>query len=478
MIDIFSKESSILVIGDVMLDRYYTGDTHRISPEAPVPVVKIGDSNDIVGGAANVALNAITLNAKTSLLGICGNDSNADILNQSLISSGIICKLHRVSDKPTITKTRIMSRHQQLIRLDKEECFSEIDLQNFIDNCLPQIVGHKVVVLSDYAKGAINYPESIIAECNKNSIPVLIDPKGKDYSKYKGATILTPNMFEFEEVVGECKSEEEIVSKAYMLIEQLALGAILLTRSEKGMILFELGELPIYFAAQARDVFDVTGAGDTVIATLATCLAAGASMKQSAKIANIAAGIVVLKMGTATVSIGEIHDVLNNVSANQNTSVVGTEELCALIKSAHDTNEKIVMTNGCFDILHPGHVSYLQKAKEQGDRLIVAVNSDNSVKRLKGEERPINNLESRMAVLAGLSSIDWVVSFSEDTPEILISTLLPDVLVKGGDYTVEQVAGASTVISNGGEVKILNFEVGCSTSAIVKSIQNRKKDKK
>lgn len=470
--DIFSKKSNVLVIGDVMLDRYFHGDTGRISPEAPVPVVKMQGTKDILGGAANVALNAATLNSQLALMGVCGNDQDAGILEQELKHFEINAQLHRVDGKPTITKTRVISRHQQLLRLDQEETFPQDEIEKFTEQCSLAITGQDAVVLSDYAKGALDYPQAIIKACNANHIPVLIDPKGKDYAKYTGATLLTPNMSEFIDVVGECNSEDEIIHKAWQLVKDLELKALLLTRSEKGMTLFEVGNDPVYFAAQARDVFDVTGAGDTVIATFAACLAAGVSMTESARIANIAAGIVVQKMGTAVVTIGEIHDVLNKISAHQKSGVMTKKELKQAFSLAHSTNETIVMTNGCFDILHPGHVSYLQNAKKLGDRLIVAVNSDNSVKRLKGSSRPINKLEHRMAVLAGLGAVDWVVSFSENTPEELISEFIPDVLVKGGDYTVEQIAGAKAVMENGGEVKILNFEDGCSTSAIVEAIQN------
>src|SRR5699024_7403604 len=300
-----------------------------------------------------------------------------------------------------------------------------------------------------------------------------IDPKGTDFERYRGATLLTPNMSEFEAVVGTCHSEQEIVDKGLALIKQFDLTALLVTRSEKGMTLIRPQQEAFHLPTQAQEVFDVTGAGDTVISVLGTAIADGRSLEEACYLANVAAGIVVGKLGTSTVSTVELENAIHRRSEN-GFGIMSEQELKQAVAKAKARGEKIVMTNGCFDILHPGHVSYLANARKLGDRLIVAVNSDASVKRLKGEQRPINNLETRMAVLAGLASVDWLVAFEEETPQRLISEILPDLLVKGGDYKPEEIAGSKEVWANGGDVKVLNFENGYSTSNMIKKIQSLK----
>jgi D-beta-D-heptose 7-phosphate kinase/D-beta-D-heptose 1-phosphate adenosyltransferase len=331
-----------------------------------------------------------------------------------------------------------------------------------------------VIVLSDYKKGALQSAPSMIAAARAANKTVLVDPKGTDFSCYRGATLLTPNLHEFEAVVGECKDEQTLVQKGMALIEALDLQALLVTRGEHGMTLLQRGEQqhPLHLPAQAREVFDVTGAGDTVIATLAASMAAGIALPQAVVLANIAAGIVVGKLGTATISGPELRQALRQAHGI-GRGVMTEEQLLAAMDDARNHGEKIVFTNGCFDLLHPGHVTYLEDAKKLGQRLVVAVNSDASVKRLKGEGRPIQSAESRMAVLAGLEAVDWVVVFADDTPERLLQLLKPDVLVKGGDYTPEQVVGASIVRAYGGEVAVLSFVDQCSTTSIVKTILSR-----
>jgi D-beta-D-heptose 7-phosphate kinase/D-beta-D-heptose 1-phosphate adenosyltransferase len=297
-----------------------------------------------------------------------------------------------------------------------------------------------------------------------------VDPKGADFSLYRGATLITPNLNEFEAVVGPCADEHELVSRGNVLIKDQQLDALLVTRGEHGMTLLRGGEKELHLPTQAREVFDVTGAGDTVISVMAVALGAGASLPDATALANLAAGIVVGKLGTATVSLPELR---RTVQEHQNTGsgVVSEEQLVVMVEDARVHGESIVMTNGCFDILHAGHVAYLERAKQQGDRLIVAVNDDNSVRQLKGPGRPVNSCERRMAVLAALGSVDWVVPFSEDTPERLICRLLPDLLVKGGDYKPEDIAGYRCVKDNGGDVRVLGFEDGCSTSDIIDVIR-------
>lgn len=461
--------NNVLVIGDLMLDKYWHGSTDRISPEAPVPVVKVKNVDIRAGGAANVALNIAALNSSVHLGGLVGRDAEAGELEAVLIERNVKLSLLQSDTSPTISKLRIMSRHQQLLRLDQEEVFSAADAQKVAEQMAGWLMDVKVVILSDYAKGTLQQCSALITQAIDAGCKVLIDPKGTDFSKYRGATLLTPNMSEFEAVVGQCHSEEDVVSGAASIIRDYQLEALLVTRSEKGMTLFFPDREPVYFAANAQSVFDVTGAGDTVIATLAAGLASGLNLPDAVEIANIAAGIAVSKLGTETVSLTELNAAIERYFGDEYQKVVQEDQLLTLLQRAKASGQSIVLTNGCFDILHPGHVSYLTQAKKLGDKLIVAVNSDASVSRLKGPSRPINDLEHRMHVLGGLASVDWVVPFEEDTPARLIEALMPDVLVKGGDYTVDQIAGADVVLAAGGDVKVLNFEDGYSTTGIIQA---------
>jgi len=464
------KTAHVLVVGDVMLDRYWHGSTSRISPEAPVPVVNVNDVDERPGGAGNVALNISNLGASVSLVGLTGDDEAAEILESRLIGANVDCSFQKVDGISTITKLRVISRHQQLIRLDFEDKMTSantVDLSAAVES---QISTANILVLSDYAKGALSDAQKLIEIANKHQVQVLVDPKGSNFEVYRNATLMTPNLSEFELVVGECQDEASLVEKGQKLIAELNLKALLITRGEQGMTLLQLSEKPLHFPAEAKEVFDVTGAGDTVIATLATALAAGDDLESATALANIAAGLVVAKLGTASVSSIELEATVSSVSES-GLGVVTEEQLAVAVKEAKRKGEKIVMTNGCFDILHAGHVGYLSEAKELGTRLIVAVNDDASVTQLKGEGRPVNPIDRRMTVLSGLSSVDWVVPFSEDTPERIISKILPDLLVKGGDYKISEIAGASSVIVNGGEVKVLSFQDGLSTTAIINSLQ-------
>lgn len=435
-----------------------------------MPVVKIQDTENRAGGAGNVALNIATLGSAVDLIGITGNDENAEILEGLLAKAEVSCRFLHHPINPTITKLRVISRQQQLIRLDFEEAFDATDLTPLYQTFDERLANAGVVILSDYGKGALSNPQALITAARRHKVPVLIDPKGSDFEKYRGATLITPNLSEFEAVVGRCDTDELVVSKARTLLQDYDLDAVLVTRSEKGVTLVRKDAEPFHLPTRAREVFDVTGAGDTVISVLAASLAAGVSMEQATFLANTAAGIVVGKLGTATASTEELRRELR-VESQQGAGLFDEESLMLLVEEARSRGETLVMTNGCFDIIHPGHVQYLKEAKALGNRLLVAVNSDDSVSRLKGPNRPINPLDHRMAVLSGLESVDWVVPFSEDTPERLICRVLPDVLVKGGDYTIEQIAGGQCVQKNGGDVIILSFKDNCSTSAIVKRIQ-------
>ncbi|MBL4834274.1 MAG: bifunctional D-glycero-beta-D-manno-heptose-7-phosphate kinase/D-glycero-beta-D-manno-heptose 1-phosphate adenylyltransferase HldE [Pseudomonas sp.] len=464
----------VLVVGDVMLDRYWHGPTHRISPEAPVPVVKVDQIEDRPGGAGNVALNIAALGAPAWLVGVTGEDEAAVSLRQRLNAAGVYCDFQAHADRPTITKLRVMSRHQQLIRLDFEEAF-DTDGEAILAAVRGLLDKVKVMILSDYGKGALVNHQALIALAREHGVPVLADPKGKDFSIYRGATLITPNMSEFEAVVGHCSSEQMLVEKGMALVEELQLEAMLVTRSEQGMTLLRRGEQALHMPARAREVFDVTGAGDTVISTLAAALAAGEEMPNAVGLSNLAAGIVIGKLGTAAISAPELRRAVQREQGSER-GVVGLEQLVQAVEDARAHGERIVFTNGCFDIIHAGHVGYLEEARSLGDRLVVAINDDASVSRLKGPGRPINSVERRMTVLAGLGAVDWVVSFVEDTPEALLKALKPDILVKGGDYSVDQVVGAGLVNGWGGEVKVLNFVESCSTTAIVERIRERGTD--
>ena len=463
-------KAQVLVVGDLMLDRYWQGPTSRISPEAPVPIVKVEQHEDRPGGAANVALNVTALGAGVSLVGLVGDDEAGVALEKQLQSARVNCAFSKTDGEPTITKLRVISRHQQLIRLDFEEPFSSDYSEQVVNATTPLLANVGVLVLSDYGKGTLSDCQRLVREAKAQNVAVLVDPKGCDFTRYRGATLLTPNLSEFEAIVGVCKTEDELVTRGQALVKTLELDALLVTRSEQGMTLIRANKEELHFPARAREVFDVTGAGDTVISTLAAALAAGEDLPNAVALSNIAASIVVGKLGTAAISAPELR---REVSKEQGAEkgVVTEEQLLIALADARAAGESIVFTNGCFDILHAGHVGYLAQARAQGDRLVLAINSDESVSRLKGPGRPINPVERRMAVLSGLEAVDWVLYFDEDTPERLLEQVRPDVLVKGGDYGIDGVVGGEFVRSYGGEVKVLSFLDDCSTTAIVEKIQ-------
>ncbi|MGG6177886.1 bifunctional D-glycero-beta-D-manno-heptose-7-phosphate kinase/D-glycero-beta-D-manno-heptose 1-phosphate adenylyltransferase HldE [Pantoea allii] len=463
-------QASVLVVGDVMLDRYWYGPTSRISPEAPVPVVKVETVEERPGGAANVAMNIAALGAGSRLIGLTGEDDAAQVLSKTLKDVRVDCDFVTLKSHPTITKLRVLSRNQQLIRLDFEEGFEQVDAAPMHEKMRQSLSRSGAVVLSDYGKGALDSVQQMITLAREANVPVLIDPKGTDFARYRGATLLTPNLSEFEAVVGKCKAENEIVERGMQLIADCDLSALLVTRSENGMTLLQPGKAPLHLPTLAQEVFDVTGAGDTVIGVLAAALAAGDSLEEACFLANAAAGVVVGKLGTSTVSIVELENAIR-ARPERGFGIMTEAELKDAVAMARQRGEKVVMTNGVFDILHAGHVSYLANARKLGDRLIVAVNSDASTKRLKGDSRPVNPQENRMIVLGALEAVDWVVLFEEDTPQRLIASVLPDLLVKGGDYKPEDIAGSKEVWANGGDVRVLNFEDGISTTNIIKTIR-------
>ena len=459
----------ILVAGDVMADTYWVGSTSRISPEAPVPVVRVEFEETRPGGAANVALNIVALGAQATLVGLIGDDSAGEELARLLEQRGIGHGLLRVAGAQTIRKLRVMSRRQQLVRLDFEQDPAGLPVEGKVDGLRSHLSTAHVLVLSDYAKGFLGTetPQMIDA-ARALGKPVVVDPKGTDFQRYAGATVITPNLAEFEAVVGRCSDERSIVERGQNLREQLGLQALLVTRGEHGMTLLERGAEPLHLESQAREVFDVTGAGDTVVATLAAALGSGTPLREAVDLANTAAGLVVGKSGTATTTVGEIlHARSASGSSDLLRKVVDRSALKEIVAAAKAAGKTAVMTNGCFDVLHAGHVDLLRRARELGDLLIVAVNDDASVRRLKGPSRPVNPLEHRLTVLGMLECVDYLVPFTEDTPESLYCAVLPQVLVKGGDYTAGDVAGGACVTAAGGRIAILDLVPGLSTTRIL-----------
>jgi D-beta-D-heptose 7-phosphate kinase / D-beta-D-heptose 1-phosphate adenosyltransferase len=464
-------DASILVIGDVMLDRYWFGDTTRVSPEAPVPIVNINNTDHRPGGAGNVALNIASIGANVTLLGLTGTDDDAGILAQQLNAASVHHDLCAIEKMKTIVKLRVISRHQQLIRLDFEEK-NVIDAAPLLLERFKKHLSHTgLIILSDYKKGCLTQPQAFIQLAREANIPVMVDPKGNDFSIYQYANIITPNFKEFESIVGECRTEQDILEKGRALLEKHHIDTLLVTRGEDGMTIINHHDI-IHLPAYAREVFDVTGAGDTVIGILGAALAAKLNFPHAAALANLAASLTVNKLGAACVSVPELQAVLTG-RTNFSTGIVNDEQLLQSVKQARAQAKKIVFTNGCFDIIHAGHVRSLQMAKELGDFLIVAVNTDDSIRKLKGENRPINHLDHRMTVLAGLGVVDWVIPFTDETPERLLKMLQPDFLVKGGDYRLDQVVGADIVRAYGGQVRIVNHDITTSSTTIFNQLQEK-----
>lgn len=464
------KDGNVLVIGDVVLDKYIHGNVSRVSPEAPVPVLKPQSEEVRLGGAANVASNVSSLGSKVFLQGVVGKDGNAKEL-KALAKDKKIKSSFVASLSPTITKLRLLASKQQLIRIDSEEEFSDQDWKSTKINFNKNISSTKAtaLIISDYGKGTLKDIPYLIKEAKKKGVFVLVDPKGQDFSKYKGASIITPNYSEFVTAVGKVSSDSDLTKKAKKLLSDLKLQALLITRGSEGMTLIQKNKSGIKrddFPTEAQDVFDVSGAGDTVIASLASAISSGFDLANSVKLANIAAGIVVGKSGTATPTLSELK---NSFYSQDNLSKAEVKKLC---QQSQKDSMKVVFTNGCFDVLHAGHVTYLQAAKKLGDKLVVGLNSDSSVKKLKGKERPINSLEERMTILKALECVDWVVPFTEETPLNLIKYLKPNVLVKGADYKTEDIVGSNFVLKNKGEVKTIPLVEGLSTTKKIQKIKN------
>ncbi|MFT4524286.1 MAG: D-beta-D-heptose 7-phosphate kinase/D-beta-D-heptose 1-phosphate adenosyltransferase [Bacteroidia bacterium] len=445
----FSK-ANILVIGDVILDRYMNGDVNRTSPEAPVPVMLFKNEHHTIGGAANVAHNASSLGVTTKLFGLIGNDPNGRTVESRCNECGIEAELQIVGF-PTITKTRVVANGQQIVRIDQEETIKieQEEEGEFVRLIKDQAKGVGAIILSDYGKGTLSdgIIRKVKAFCLEMELPLFIDPKGMNWEKYRGAFLLSPNLKELSEAFGELlPNEDKAVEKAAQSIRQkLNLTNLLVTRSSKGMTLVnESGA--VHFKAKSREVFDVSGAGDTVMAVMASAYSAGSDLNSAVEVANTAAGIVIGKLGTATVSLEELKAAKTPSNDSQS-----------------NPKKSVVFTNGCFDVLHAGHVKLLQEAKSLGTELVVGLNSDASVARLKGHNRPVNKLEDRVAVLSALSSVDRVIVFEEDTPERLLSELKPEILVKGSDYQEHEVVGRE----HAGKVVLVDLLPGRSTTGIL-----------
>lgn len=471
-----TKEIKALVIGDLMLDEYLWGKADRISPEAPVQVVDVMREDLRLGGAGNVVNNLTALGCKVSVCSVIGADDNGSYLQQLFSRMGVETDgLFEDPDRRTGKKTRVMASHQQIVRIDREskDPLLPVIEQKLIGWFTANARRFNVLVVSDYLKGVLTRSvlEAVVKAGIEADIPVVIDPKGNDYSKYRGATILTPNRKEAEQASGLAIIDETTLNRAAgRLLADLDLSALLITRSEAGMSLFRSDAAPLHIPTVAREVYDVTGAGDTVLAVLSLGLAAGLSIDDSAKLANTAAGIVVGKLGTSTLKPAEILDEIGREHRDSDNKIKNLDVLAEIIAVEKSRGKKIVFTNGCFDLLHVGHVKYLQKARSLGDLLVLGLNSDASIKRLKGDKRPLIGEEERAHILAALDCIDYVVVFDEDTPLRLIEALKPSILVKGGDYTLDGVVGREAVEAAGGRVELVQFVDGKSTTNIIGKI--------
>ncbi|RLA73060.1 MAG: bifunctional heptose 7-phosphate kinase/heptose 1-phosphate adenyltransferase [Epsilonproteobacteria bacterium] len=463
---------SILVIGDLMIDHYLWGATERISPEAPVQIVDIGKETSVLGGAGNVINNLISLGARVSVASVIGDDTIGKELSIMLESIGVKTeRLVMQSGRQTSKKSRIIASNQQILRYDKEskEAIETGSVEKILAALKKDLFLYDMIILSDYGKGVLvpELTKGIIAQAKAAGKRVIVDPKGKDYSKYAGAHLLTPNKKEASEASGiEIKDDSSLRAALLWLKEECNLDRSMITLSEDGIAIFE--EDVLRFPTVAQEVFDVTGAGDTVIASIAFALSSGKSIEETARFANLAAGVVVGKIGSATVTLDEIE--IYESSLHQSSSdahIKSFDEIAVVIERCRTNQQRVVFTNGCFDILHVGHVKYLQIAKSFGDILIVGLNSDDSVRRLKGPTRPVNKAEDRAYILAALEAVDYVVPFSEDTPHDLIKMIAPDVLVKGGDYEGKKVVGTEFA----GELKLVDFVAGKSTTKTIERIQ-------
>ena len=467
------KDLNILVIGDFMIDKYIEGNVSRISPEAPVPVLEVKSKKSKLGGAGNVVNNISTLGAKIKIVGCVGNDEDGSWMIQKMSQQGIDTSyLRQDKTAQTIVKTRLVSKKQQFLRLDEEKIQDASDeFRNFVHDNLEIIFEDvDVLIVSDYGKGTVtkDIAQTLIQYANKKNIPSVVDPKGKDYSKYLGATVCTPNMNELRVVTGaKVDSEEEILEAGRKLRDEIGLKNLMITRSEKGISVIKEDGMKRDFPAIEKDVIDVTGAGDTVVSIVATCMGAGYTIEECCVIANVAASIVCSKFGASTVSLNEL---ISDIITSGEFKAVELQVAKYILSGLKDKGKRIVFTNGCFDLIHAGHISSFLQAKQFGDILVVAVNSDSSVKKIKGDKRPIISQENRMKMLCGLECVDYVILMEETTPTRIIETLQPDIVVKGKDWEGKDMPERKVIDSYGGKMEFIDLEAGLSTTNIIKKI--------
>ena len=471
----------VLVVGDLILDEYIWGSVHRISPEAPVPILETRSENLALGGAANVANNLVGLGCEVHLCGAVGQDEKGDKLlktihDRAIQTEGIFRFVHR----PTTSKMRIIAHNQQILRVDKEDNRpitekTEKKLIQYINQILPEMDG---VICSDYHKGILTEKviKAIMHRAQKSKKPVIVDPKSSDFSLYKGATVITPNLREVARSVPiKIEDKEDLGRAAEYLLNLTKAQAILITQGKDGMSLYQSKEKSVSIPTVAKEVFDVTGAGDTVISVFGMAVFVGFSFQEAAWLSNMAASVVVGKVGTAVVTLEEINEFLHEEMLRTSHTILGLEELKKIISLAKSTGKNVVFTNGCFDIIHGGHIEFLQKAKALGDILVVGLNTDQSVKKLKGENRPIKSEKERANILAALKYIDYITLFNETTPEKLIREVKPDILVKGDDYKIDEVVGREIVEGYGAKVELIPIVRGLSTTKTLEKILEQHK---
>ena len=473
----------LLVIGDLILDEYIWGAVSRISPEAPVPILETKSENLTLGGAANVANNLVALGCEVHLVGAIGQDEKGDKLLTLIEEKGISSKgIFRFVHRPTTSKIRVVAHNQQVLRIDKEDnrpITEETENRSikYINKALPDM---DIVICSDYRKGILTEKVfSAVSHRAKNSKKrVIVDPKSSDFELYKGATVITPNQFEVEKAVPiKIQDKIDLDRAAEYLLNLTHAEVLLITRGKDGMTLYPNKAKPVDIPTQAKEVFDVTGAGDTVVSVLAMALAVGFNPEDSAWLSNMAASIVVGKVGTAVVTLNEINEYLQEEMLRTAHTVLKLEELKKIVSLAKGTGKTVVFTNGCFDLIHGGHIEFLQKAREKGDLLVVGLNSDRSVKSIKGEGRPIKSEKERANIISALRYVDYITIFDESTPADLIREVRPDILVKGDDYAIDEVVGREIVEGYGAKVELIPVVQGLSTTNIVEKIlENHKQD--
>lgn len=468
--------AEIVVLGDVMLDRFVYGRVERVSPEAPIPILHHQSERMMLGGAANVARNVVALGGRATLIGVLGEDTDGDEIADRLCDeAGIIGRFVRVPGHPTTVKTRFVSGSQQIMRLDVERRIvvdAAIE-EAIVESVLAHLGNARALILSDYAKGVLapSLIRRVIDVARAHSVPVVVDPKTSDVARYAGASVITPNESEGTMISGiDCSIAERVDAAVKAICAKAEVDAVVLTRGARGMTIWapaEGADHSIGIPTVATEVFDVSGAGDTVIATLALALTVGMQVSEAARIANAAAGISVGKRGTAVVRVRELANALGSGIERGHPKIASADAVAEMVADWKAHGLKVGFTNGCFDLLHPGHVELLRRARAICDRLIVALNTDASVRRLKGPNRPVQNETARSILMASLESVDLVTLFDEDTPMGLIEQLIPDYLIKGGDYTVETVVGSGFVLAHGGEVVLVPLEGGHSTTNLI-----------